>query len=195
MKQDRIARKAAALAAAALTAATLAAACGSSRSPSPPGAVAMPAAPDPALARRVDAVIDRALAAQQLVGAVVLIARDGKLVSVAALALIDRGKLSLDEPITKWLPDFQPKLADGREPAITVRHLLMHTSGLGYPFLQPPDGPYHKAGVSNGFAEPGLSADENLRRLASVPLLEEPGTAWMYSLSADVLGEVIYAGP
>ncbi|HSK04918.1 MAG TPA: serine hydrolase domain-containing protein [Kofleriaceae bacterium] len=224
MKQDRIARKAAALAAAAaaLTAATLTAACGSSRAPSPEAPAAMPAAPDPALARRVDAVIDGALAAQQLVGAVVLIARDGKLVyaraagladreakqavredtlfriasmtkpivSVAALALIDRGKLSLDEPITKWLPDFRPKLADGRAPAITVRHLLTHTSGLGYGFLQP-DGPYHKAGVSDGLAEPGMSADENLRRLASVPLLEEPGAAWMYSLSVDVLGEVI----
>lgn len=219
MQQHRIAKQAAVVAA--LAAAALAAACGSSRAPSAPAA--MPAAPDPALAGRIDAVIDRALAAQQLVGAVVLVARDGKLVyaraagladreakqpvredtlfrlasmtkpivSVAALALIDRGKLSLDAPITKWLPDFRPKLAGGREPAITVRHLLTHTSGLGYPFLQPPGSPYHEAGVSNGFAELGLSADENLRRLASVPLLAEPGTAWMYSLSADVLGEVI----
>jgi CubicO group peptidase (beta-lactamase class C family) len=219
MKQDRIARRAAT--AVALAAVALAAACGSSRAPAPP--VAMPAAPDPALARRVDAVIDEALAAQQLVGAVVLVARDGKLVyaravgladreakqavredtlfriasmtkpivSVAALALIDQGKLSLDEPITKWLPDFRPKLHDGREPVITVRHLLTHTSGLGYRFLQPSDGIYHEAGISDGLAEPGMSADENLRRLAAVPLLAEPGTTWMYSVSVDVLGEVI----
>jgi CubicO group peptidase (beta-lactamase class C family) len=45
--------------------------------------------------------------------------------------------------------------------------------------------------VSNGFDQPGLSFEENARRIASVPLLFEPGTAWHYSLSLDVLGEVI----
>jgi CubicO group peptidase (beta-lactamase class C family) len=113
------------------------------------------------------------------------------IVSVTALALIDQGKLSLEDPVTKWLPEFRPKLADGREPAITVRHLLLHTSGLGYKFTEAPDGPYHKAEVSDGLAEPGLSAEVNLKRLASVPLLHEPGTKWKYSLSIDVLGEVV----
>jgi CubicO group peptidase (beta-lactamase class C family) len=113
------------------------------------------------------------------------------IVSVAALALIDRGKLSLDDPVTKWLPDFRPRLADGREPVITVRHLITHTSGLTYKFLEAADGPYHKAEVSDGLAEPGLSAAVNLRRLASVPLLYEPGTKWNYGLSIDVLGEVV----
>jgi CubicO group peptidase (beta-lactamase class C family) len=205
--------------------AALAVACGSPRSAAPPAAAppALPSAPDPALAARVDAVIDKAIAAQQIVGTVVLIARDGKLVyaraagladreaklpvredtlfrlasmtkpvvSVAALALVDRGKLTLDDPVTKWLPDFRPKLADGREPVITVRHLLTHTSGLTYKFVEPPDGPYHKAEVSDGLAEPGLSADVNLRRLASAPLVHEPGAKWNYSLSIDVLGEVV----
>jgi CubicO group peptidase (beta-lactamase class C family) len=113
------------------------------------------------------------------------------IVSVAALALIDQGKLSLDDPVTKWLPDFRPRLADGREPVITVRHLITHTSGLGYKFLEAADGPYHKAEVSDGIAEPGLTAAVNLERLASVPLLFEPGTSWSYGLSIDVLGEVI----
>jgi CubicO group peptidase (beta-lactamase class C family) len=113
------------------------------------------------------------------------------IVSVAALALIDQGKLSLEDPVTKWLPSFRPKLPDGREPVITVRHLLTHTSGLGYKFLEPADGPYHKAEVSDGLAEPGLAADVNLRRLASVPLVHEPGTIFNYSLSIDVLGEVV----
>jgi CubicO group peptidase (beta-lactamase class C family) len=113
------------------------------------------------------------------------------IVSVTALALVDRGKLSLDDPVTKWLPEFRPKLADGREPVITVRHLLLHTSGLGYTFGEALDGPYHKAEVSDGLAEPGLSAEVNLKRLASVPLLHEPGTKWKYSLSIDVLGEVV----
>jgi len=204
----------------ALVVAALAAACGP---PAPAPTTVMPAAADPVLGKRLDAVIDRALAEQQVVGVVVMISRDGKvvyaraagfadreaglamredtqlrlasmtkpIVSVAALALIDQGKLSLDDPVTKYLPDFRPKLADGREAVITVRHLLTHTSGLGYKFVEPADGPYHRAEVSDGLAEAGLAAEVNLRRLASVPLLREPGTAWSYSLSIDVLGEVV----
>jgi CubicO group peptidase (beta-lactamase class C family) len=203
-----------------LALAALALACSS---PARPPAVAMPVATDAALGKRVDAAIDKALAAQQLVGVAVLIARDGKIVyarnagladreanlpvredtvfrlasmskpivSVAALALIDRGKLSLEDPVTKWLPGFRPRLADGREPVITVRHLITHSSGLTYKFLEPADGPYHKAEVSDGLGEPGLTAAVNLERLASVPLLYEPGTKWNYGLSIDVLGEVI----
>lgn len=202
-----------------LVAAALAVACGSPRSP----AVTVPAAADPVLGKRLDAVIDKALAEEQLVGVIVMIARDGKVVysraagfadreakapvrettqfrlasmtkpitSVVALALVEQGKLSLEDPVTKWLPNFRPRLADGREPVITVRHLITHTSGLSYKFLEPAGGPYHRAEVSDGLAEPGLAADENLRRLASVPLLNEPGAAWNYSLSTDVLGEVV----
>lgn len=113
------------------------------------------------------------------------------IVSVTALSMVQNGQLSLDEPITTWLPDFRPRLADGREPAITVRQLLTHTSGLSYGFSEPDDGPYHRANVSDGMDQPGLSMDENLRRLASVPLLFEPGAKWEYSLSTDVLGKVI----
>jgi CubicO group peptidase (beta-lactamase class C family) len=191
--------------------------------PKPEPVAVLPVAPDPALAKRLDPVIDKAIAEQQIVGTVVMIARDGKVVYaraagladreakqpvrentlfrlasmtkpitvVTALALIDQGKLAITDPVTKWLPDFKPKLADGRAPTITVRHLITHTSGLSYKFVEVADGPYHKAEVSDGLAEPGLSADINLRRLASVPLLHEPGTKYQYSLSIDVLGEVI----
>jgi CubicO group peptidase (beta-lactamase class C family) len=204
----------------ALVVAALAAACGS---PAHAPTAAMPAAADPVLGKRLDAVIDKALAEQQAVGLVVMIARDGKLVyaraagfadreaglamredtllrfasmtkpivSATALALIDQGKLSLDAPVTNYLPEFRPRLADGREAVITVRQLLTHTSGLSYKFFEPAGGPYHQAEVSDGLAEPGLAADVNLRRLASVPLLHEPGTLWNYSLSIDVLGEVV----
>ncbi len=113
------------------------------------------------------------------------------LVSAAALALVEEGRLRLDDPVTKWLPTFRPKLADGTQPAITVHQLLTHTSGLSYGFLERPDGPYHRANVSDGLDQPGLSLEENLRRLASVPLLFRPGTAWNYSLSIDVLGAVV----
>src|SRR3546814_7234827 len=61
-------------------------------------------------------------------------------VSAAALALAERGTIDLDAPVTDWLPDFRPRF-DGGEAVITVRHLLTHTSGLGYGFFQKPDGP------------------------------------------------------
>ncbi len=113
------------------------------------------------------------------------------IVSAAALALIESGRLSLEDAATHWLPDFRPRAPDGSESKITVRQLLTHTAGLGYAFLEPSDGPYHRAGVSDGLDMPGLSMDEELRRLASVSLLYSPGTAWGYSLSLDVLGAII----
>jgi CubicO group peptidase (beta-lactamase class C family) len=176
-----------------------------------------------ALKRKADAVIDQAIAEDRVVGAVVLVAQDGKLVyeraagladkesrrpmqvdtlfrlssvskpiaTVAALALVDRKKLSLDDPVTKWLPDFKPKLADGTTPAITIRQLLTHTSGLSYKFMEKPDGPYHQAQVSDGFDDVKIDLAEEMRRLGSAPLLYAPGSRWNYSLSIDVLGAVI----
>lgn len=176
-----------------------------------------------ALAARLDAVIDQAIAEKRIVGTVVLVAKDGQvvyrraagmadreagrpmresdvfrlasmskpIVAVTALALAEQHTLSLDEPITKWLPTFRPKLADGREPVITVRQLLTHTAGLTYGFGESEQGPYHRAGVSNGLDGAEVSLDENLRRIASVPLSYEPGKQWGYSMATDVLGAVI----
>lgn len=180
-------------------------------------------AQDAALARRLDAVVDRAIAEQRIVGAMVLVARDGDvvyrraagqadreagtpvredtifrlasmskpIVSAAALALVEQGRLGLDDPVTRWIPDFRPRLADGSTPTITVRQLLDQTSGLTYVFLEAPGGPYHRAGVSDGIDRSVPTIAENLRRIASAPLLFAPGTQWHYSLATDVLGEVV----
>lgn len=168
----------------------------------------------------VDDVIDRALAEQRIVGAVVLIARGGEvayaraagladreagrpmsqdavfrlssvtkpIVAATALALVERGQLALDAPVSRYLPDFRPKLPDGSTPDIAIRQLLTHTSGLSYGFLQPEDGPYLAAGVSDGMDQPGLSMAEELTRLGSADLFFPPGAAWNYSLGLDVLG-------
>jgi CubicO group peptidase (beta-lactamase class C family) len=113
------------------------------------------------------------------------------IVSATALAMVERGQLNLDDSVTRWIPEFQPTLPDGSKPEITVRHLLSHTAGLSYGFFEPEDGPYHKANVSDGLDQPGLSMDENLKRVASVPLAYKPGSSWAYSIAADVVGEVI----
>lgn len=116
------------------------------------------------------------------------------LTSVAVLQLCEQGMLSLDAPVTDWLPAFRPRLSDGRESVITLRHLLSHSSGLGYGFEQPPGNTYELAGVSDGLDRVAFDLQENLTRLAKLPLLFEPGTAWGYSLATDVLGAVIEQG-
>lgn len=195
---------------------SLSLACGAA--PLPPAA-----APDVALASRLDGVLQGAVAEQRITGAVLMVARDGvvvyrravgfadrearrpmtertwfrlasmtkPLVSTAALALVERGQLRLEDPVTRFLPEFRPRLPDGRAATITIRQLLTHTSGLSYGFWEPPGGPLERAGVSNGIDSPGCALDENLARLATVPLSFEPGTAWQYSMSTDVLGAVV----
>ena len=171
-------------------------------------------------------VLQRALAEQRLVGAVVLVYRHGQalcriaagwadreartamaentvfrwasvskpVVSAAVMRLVADGRLGLDEPITTWLPSFRPRLPGGREARISLRQLLSHTAGLGYRFFEADDqGPYAQAGVSDGMDASGIDLQENLRRIASVPLLYEPGTGWGYSLAVDVLGALVEA--
>ncbi|WP_175847995.1 serine hydrolase domain-containing protein [Burkholderia arboris] len=182
--------------------------------------------PDAALRHRLDDALDRALADERMVGAVVLVAQDGELryaraagladretgtpmredalfrlssvtkpvVAAAAMRLVAAGHLTLDEPVARWLPEFRPTLTDGTPAVITLRHLLSHTAGLGYRFLEADgDGPYARAGVSDGMDRSGLSLDENLLRIASVPLQFAPGTSWGYSLALDVVGALIEA--
>lgn len=185
-------------------------------------ALAQPAT-EPALEARLDPVIDRALSENRIVGAVVLVAKDGEIVyrraagyadreagtpmqedsifllasvtkpfvTAAAMRLIEEGRLDLDAPVTQWLPDFRPSLPDASTPDITIGQLLTHSSGLGYSFQEPEDGPYHRLNVSDGLDQPGLSLDENLSRLAEAPLGFAPGESWRYSLGIDVLGGVL----
>lgn len=57
------------------------------------------------------------------------------IVSTAALALMAQGRMQLEDPITRWLPHFRPRLADGTTPLMTLRHLMTHTAGLSYRFF------------------------------------------------------------
>lgn len=144
------------------------------------------------LYRRAAGFADREAGRPMREDALFLLASVSKpIVTVAALRLVEQGKLGLSDPVTRWLPWFRPRLADGREPVITVHQLLTHSAGLSYDFMEPADGPYHRLRVSSGLDQPGLGFDENLRRIASAPLAYVPGEAWGYSVAIDVLGAVI----
>ena len=104
------------------------------------------------------------------------------IVATAVLRLCERGEIAFDDPVTHFLPWFTPTLADGRVPVIRIRDLLTHTSGLTYDL---PDT------ISQGPIGPVISLEENLRRLAALPLAFEPCTKWAYGMSLDVLGGVL----
>jgi len=113
------------------------------------------------------------------------------LVTAAALRMVELGKIALNDPVTRYLPDFRPALPNGDVPTITVRHLLTHTAGLSYGFMQPPDGPYRRTGVSDGLDQPGLAMADELERIARAGLAYPPGERWAYSVAMDVLGAVL----
>lgn len=116
------------------------------------------------------------------------------LLTTVILRLVAEGALDLDMPVQRWLPDFRPALADGSMPPISLRQLLSHSSGLGYRFLEADaDGPYARAGVSDGLDANPLSLADNVRRIAQAPLLFAPGSQWLYSLGVDVAGAVAEA--
>ena len=121
--------------------------------------------------------------------------------SVAALQLVEQGKLSLDAPVSDYLPEFRDLLvAPGgsmagnivpAERQILVRHLFTHTSGLSYGeiIVGPSDVSkmYDDLGLF-GFDEP---TDQKMANLASVPLRAQPGSEFNYSMGTDVLGALI----
>jgi CubicO group peptidase (beta-lactamase class C family) len=122
--------------------------------------------------------------------------------SVAVMILVDDGRLRVTDPVSRYLPEFKnPRvLVPGGDPKlvpasreITVHDLLTHTSGLTYRFMaqKPFDELYHKADICDGLIRPPFTLAENVRRLASLPLLHQPGSAFQYSLSTDVLGRLV----
>jgi CubicO group peptidase (beta-lactamase class C family) len=120
--------------------------------------------------------------------------------SVAAMILIEQGKIGLDDPVSRFLPEFanlRVRGPDGTEgPASrspTIRELMTHTAGFSYNFINNPRlvAAYREARVTDGLDQPEVTTAEAMKRLASVPLGYQPGTGWEYSLATDVLGAVI----
>jgi CubicO group peptidase (beta-lactamase class C family) len=124
--------------------------------------------------------------------------------TVAAMMLVEEGKLQLDEPLSKYIPAFadvqvgvERKGEDGtmeldtvtaRRP-ITIQDLMRHTSGLTYGFFG--EGVVKKAYVDAHLFSGDVDNADFAERLAKLPLAYQPGTTWDYSHSVDILGRVI----
>ncbi len=136
--------------------------------------------------RKADGWLDRESGTPMVPEAIFRLASLTKpLVAATALAMAERGLLGLDNNVHDHLPWFRPRLADGREPKIMIRHLLTHTSGLGHDV-------HGDTEITTGLQNTDLSLEENFRLFAErIPLAFEPGTGWLYGVSIDVLGAVI----
>ena len=197
--------------------------------------------------QRIGSALGAEVDAGRIPGAVVLVARRGKLVyaqalgyqdkatggrmtpdtifriysmtkplvSVAAMMLVEEGRIQLTDPVSKFLPALKPpgvsvaqadvefaKLTYATVPAAreaTVQDLLRHTAGFGYGEITQ-NAPVKKALQDAGIAKTTIDYDardltpaEQIDRLAKVPLTHQPGTVWEYSLASDVLGRVVEA--
>ncbi|HWZ97774.1 MAG TPA: serine hydrolase domain-containing protein [Candidatus Dormibacteraeota bacterium] len=122
--------------------------------------------------------------------------------SVGAMILYEEGKFLLDDPISKYLPEFRnPKVlikpSSGQPytiPAkreITIRDLMRHTSGLTYNWNEDLGQMYTDAKVTHGLLQYDGTIADSVRNLAAQPLLFHPGDRWEYSLGIDVLGRLI----
>jgi len=128
------------------------------------------------------------------------------IVSVAAMTLVERGKLFLGDPVSEYLPQFADlKVAvetrDSRtgaatlvlEPAstpMTVHDVLRHTAGMVNPGT-PPVTPVRQRYIDAGVNDQDQSLAERVDKLARMPLAHHPGTAWDYSMAVDVTGRLI----
>jgi len=135
------------------------------------------------------------------------IASQTKAVTVTAVMMLwEEGKFSLDDPVSKFIPTFahQKVLATFNAkdttyttvPAnrpVTIRDLLTHTSGLGYPAIGTPaeNAIYAKAYLTGGVGTKGQTLADAMSRLGSLPLFFQPGTSWKYGLNMDVLGYLV----
>jgi CubicO group peptidase (beta-lactamase class C family) len=126
--------------------------------------------------------------------------------TVAVMMLWEEGKFSLDDSVSKFIPSFanqqviatfNPKditytTVPAKRP-ITIRDLLTHTSGLGYPGIGTPEeiAIYAKNKITGGVGVAGEKISDAMNRLGGLPLFFQPGEQWRYGLNHDVLGYLV----
>jgi CubicO group peptidase (beta-lactamase class C family) len=175
---------------------------------------------------RLTETFQRDVDAGEIPGAVVLVARNGKIAyekafgyqsregnvpmksdaifriasmskpitSVAVMMLVEEGKIDLSAPVSQYLPEFSD-LRVGAERAplkrpMTVQDLLRHTSGLTYEFFAE-DASVKQAYEGAKVFNFDQSLADMVAKLTKLPLVHQPGTAWEYSMSTDVLGRIV----
>lgn len=137
------------------------------------------------------------------------------IVSVAAMMLVEEGKIQLTDPVSKYLPAMKTmtvsaakadaefaKVTYAQVPAdreMTVQDLLRHTAGLAYGEITQ-NAPVKEALLKAGLYKTAidydardLTPDEEVERIAKTPLAHQPGTVWEYSHASDMLGRVVEA--
>jgi CubicO group peptidase (beta-lactamase class C family) len=128
------------------------------------------------------------------------------IVSIAAMMLFEEGKFLLDDPVSKYIPEYaNPTVLDQFNeedttyttiPAkrrITIRDLLTHTSGIDYASIGSGkmNAIYAKAGIFAGFGGDKLTIGEEMKALGKLPLAHQPGEKWTYGLNVDVIGYLV----
>jgi len=125
--------------------------------------------------------------------------------SVGVMQLYEQGLFLLNDPVSKYIPAFSNARVlvsadeDGvileTRPAkreIRIIDLLTHSAGLSYAFIESPlQSVYKQHGIIDGLTEKDLTLAAQMERLAEMPLLFDPGSAWAYGLNTDVLGYLI----
>lgn len=126
--------------------------------------------------------------------------------STAVMMLWEEGKFKLDDPISKYIPEFENAqilvslnesdttyITRSAKKKITIRHLLTHTSGIGYGFIDNDEFRkiYQKAGIIDAFTTKPITIEWNIKKLAKLPLHHNPGEKFTYSEGLDVLGYFI----
>jgi len=118
------------------------------------------------------------------------------IVSVAVMTLVQQGRIGLDDPVSKYLPEYAHTSVYDKgtvrpaKSAITIRHLLTHTSGL-IAVVGPPRTPLHEIWSKSGVWTQDNTVLAASRATGALPMLADPGTLWNYGRSVDVLGALL----
>lgn len=124
--------------------------------------------------------------------------------SVALMMLYEAGKFGLDDPLSKFMPEFgEPRVlkadagnADDVEAAtapILIKHILSHSAGFSYGFIEPDSviDQAYAAGAINVFGDFSIDLEEFCHRVAKLPLAYQPGSSWRYSVATDVCARLV----